>query len=93
MAISTAPADRHVLPSIAATRGPYLSRMDPTGNADKLQVVEAIAKKRFSLEESQHMALARRATITRTSDLARNKDPRPRPTPPSNIARDRHLHR
>lgn len=49
VAIKMAPMARQTLPTRAANRGPYLSSKVPTGSADTLLVVEAIAKNRFSL--------------------------------------------
>lgn len=53
LAIKTAPMARHTAPMMAAKRGPYLSSNVPTGNADTLLVVEAIAKIKFSLASCQ----------------------------------------
>jgi hypothetical protein len=46
---SKAPKMRHMLPMIPQTRGPYLSRIVPTGKADTLVATAAIVNMRFRL--------------------------------------------
>jgi len=46
------PVARKMLPRIPHTRGPYRSRMAPTGRADMLVVIDARVKKKFSLGRS-----------------------------------------
>lgn len=51
-----APIARQMAPMMAATLGPYLSKIVPTGNEETLQVVDAMAKNKFNLEGRQSLA-------------------------------------
>lgn len=46
---STAPRARQILPMTPLTRGPYASRMVPTGRAETLVTTAAIVNIKFSL--------------------------------------------
>ena len=55
-----------MVPMIAATRGPYRSSIVPTGSAETLQVVDAIAKNKFILEMVSTVPMGQRGRAKRT---------------------------